>query len=196
MRAIITLMILWLPVSTGSALAAEPLEGDPAQRFGATERPAAAVSIGATQNGNPLMGGGGAPEVGIVLETPFGVRRRIRLDASRSGWTSSELQTTDTITLQTVRLSATRIDHWSDRTAVYAGLGVGVYHYGYERRPLRNPWRGGVHALAGFEVLNSAGTYGITFETRLNVAGGARQEPYIDYTMFKTEAAVGVKKRF
>jgi hypothetical protein len=196
MRAITMLVTLWLTMSPCLTFASEPLDGAAPQGAAAPERPAVGVSIGATGNGNPLMGGGSAPQVGFVLETPFGVDKRIRLDASRSSWTSSLEETTDRITLQTVSVSATRVDHWSDVTAVFAGLGVGGYHYAYQRRPLSSVWRGGVVAMVGFEVLNSARTSGFTFETRLHAASGARREPYLDTTMFKVEAVVGVKKRF
>jgi hypothetical protein len=196
MRTIITLVTVWLAMSPCSTFAAAPPDGGAPQGFAAPERAAAGVSIGATSNGNALMGGGGAPEVRFGVETPFRVARRIRFDASRSSWTSTSLHATDRITLRTFSLSIAKIDHWSDRTAVFAGLGVGAYRYGYERTPLEKPWRGGGYALAGFEVLNSAGTGGVTFEGRVHAASGARQDPYLDYTMFKVDAMVGVKRRF
>jgi hypothetical protein len=147
------------------------------------------------------MGGGAAPEFGFAIEVPFSPGRRIRLDASRATWLSKYggdgiPLITDTITMKTLSVSVARVQHWSDRAAGYAALGVGWYSHGYQQTPLESPWRRGVDFLMGLEVQNEGHTHAFTVEGRLNAARGPEQIPYLDYTVFKTALAVGAKMRF
>src|SRR4051812_9022612 len=197
MRIVLGLIVVCLLVVTGTVLAAEPDEDRPFA-FGVSERPAVGVTLGAASNGNALMGGGTGPEVGFTFETPFAMDRRIRFDATRTAWTAvydGVPPASDPLTLTTVRLSVTKVQHWSEGSAGYAGLGCGGYRYGYERAPIAHPWRGGVFGLAGFEVLDEGHSWAFTGEVRFHVANGPREGTYRDVAMFKGEVTVGVKKR-
>src|SRR4051812_14534016 len=188
MRIVLSLIVVCLLLVTGTALAAEPGEDRPFA-FGVSERPAVGVTLGASSNGNALMGGGTGPELGFTFEAPFAMDRRIRFDATRIAWTAVSdgvPPASDSLTLKTLRLSVTRVQHWSEGSAGYAGFGFGRYRYGYERAPI-HLWRGGVFGLAGFEVLNDTHSWAFTGEVRLHVASGPRQGIYRDVVMFKGE---------
>jgi hypothetical protein len=169
--------------------------------FAVSERPALGLNLGLASNGNKDNGGGGAPEVGIVFETPVRFGAFVRVDASRSAWTSHRdiaglVIPSDRITLTTARLSLVSVQHWSEGSAGYAGLGFGGYRYGYDRAPLTRPWRGGISGLAGFEARIGEGPYAFTGEVRMHVANGPVHQPFMDVAMFKGELTAGVKRRF
>lgn len=199
--AAVSVIVIWLSVATGAVMAAEnPGEDYPSPSI-VRDRPQASLFIGPTGIGNPLMGGGAAPEFGFAIEVPFSPGRRIRLDASRATWLSKYggdgiPLVTDTITMKTLSVSVARMQHWSDRAAGYAALGVAWYRYDYKQVPLDYPWRRGLDFLMGLEVLNEGHSRAFTIEGRLNTAGGPGQKPYLDLTVFKMALVAGAKMRF
>lgn len=80
--------------------------------------------------------------------------------------------------------------------AGYAGGGYGAYRYEYATRPLHNPWHGGMHLVAGWEVVSESQRYALDGEVRLHGIDGTGQPPVVSYVLFKLDAAVGMKVRF
>ena len=201
MRVAFSVVAIWLVLATNAVMAAEPPGEDYPLPTRVRDRPQASLFIGPTAIGNPLMGGGTAPEFGFAVEVPFSPGRRIRLDASRATWLSKYggdglPLITDTITMKTLSASVVRVQPWSDRAAGYAAFGVAWYRYDYRQAPLDYPWRRGIDFLMGLEILNEAHTRAFTVEGRLNAAGGPGQVPYVDYTVFKGALVAGAKMRF
>ena len=95
-----------------------------------------------------------------------------------------------------VRLSFVTMRHFAARTAGYAGAGYGVYHFDYNVAPLRKPWRGGLNALAGLEILSAKRWYAFNGEVRLHAINGAGQRPLPASVLLELDAAIGMKVRF
>ena len=140
-------------------------------------------------------------EFGFVFDTPVVFGYRLRADASRVGWRFESLNAPglppfETVTLKSIRLSVLKVQHMAPRVAGYAGGGYGVYRYEYERSPLHNPWRGGVHGVAGLEITSRDQRYAWVGEVRLHAINGTSQPPVLISTMLKLDAAIGMKVRF
>jgi len=200
MRAIITVTLACLAVVAGTAAAAESPEGHPFW-VPFSERPQASLFIGPAGIGNPLMGGGPAPEVTLSFETSFSPGRRIRFDAARATWLSKYggdgiPLITESITLKTLSVSVGRVAYFSEAAAGYMAFGVGMYRFGYHTTPLDHPWRRGVDVLMGLELLGESRKYAFTVEGRIDAAAGPDQMPYLDYTMVKASLGIGAKLRF
>src|SRR5207237_1475043 len=127
--------------------------------FAVSERPAAGVFIGPSSNGEQYHGDSGA-DIGFVFDTPIVFGYRLRADVSRVAWHFQNayypagLPVSDTVTTKSIRLSLVGMRHMGPRLAGYAGGGYGAYHFDYNVTPLRHPWRGGLHGLAGVEILS------------------------------------------
>jgi hypothetical protein len=80
--------------------------------------------------------------------------------------------------------------------AGYAGGGYGVYRYEYAHLPLHNPWRGGLHGVAGLESVSRSQRFAVDGEVRLHAINGTRQPPVFSVALFKLDAALGMKVRF
>lgn len=203
MRFIVCLVVACVLVVTSSVMAAEPPDSDPdvPRTFAVWERPAAGVFLAATGIGDPNSHDA-SPEIGFVFDTPvvFGVR--LRADASRTSWLFEErdgygdLGLRDAVGLDSVRLSLLRVRHPGSRTAVYVGGGYGGYRYSYAHAPLRGPWRGGLHGVAGLEVAGASQRHAFNVECRIHAIDGTGQPPVASVVLFKLDAAVGVKMRF
>ena len=102
----------------------------------------------------------------------------------------------ETVTLKSIRLSILRVRHMASRVAGYAGGGYGAYHYEHERTPLHDPWRGGLHGVAGLEITSRDQRYAWTGEARLHAINGTNQPPVRVSTLLKLDAAIGMKVRF
>ena len=166
--------------------------------FAVSERPAAGVFIGPAGNSEQYSGDSGA-DIGFLFDTPVVFGYRVRAEASRVVWRFDNLNyggVRDTITTRSVRLGLVGVRHMGPRTAGYAGGGYGVYHFDYEAKPLRKPWRGGLHGVAGLEVLSSGRRYAFDGELRLHAINGPRQRPLAGSTVLELDAAIGMKVRF
>ena len=140
-------------------------------------------------------------EFGFVFDTPVVFGFRLRADASRVGWSFDSadapgLPPFETVTLKSIRLSVLRVRHMASRVAGYAGGGYGAYRYEPERTPLHNPWRGGVHGVAGLEITSPDQRYAWIGEARLHAINGTSQPPVRVSTLLKLDAAIGMKVRF
>jgi hypothetical protein len=168
--------------------------------FAVHERPAAGVFLAASGNGDQNSRDSAA-DVGFVFDTPVVFGYRVRADASRVGWRFQDrddrggLQPSETVTLKSIRLGLLRVRHAGPRTAGYAGAGYGVYRYEYARTPLHNPWRGGLHGVAGLEFLDASRRCAFDAEVRVHGIQGTGQSPVVSYTLFKLDAAIGMKVR-
>jgi len=165
------------------------------------ERPAAGVFLGPAANADLNSGHTGA-EASFVFDTPAVFGSRLRADVSRVSWRFEDrdslggLRSSDVVTLKSIRLSALRVARAGPRAAGYAGGGYGVYRYGYASAPLRRPWRGGLHGLAGLEFITASQKYAIDAEVRLHAISGTGHPPVFSVLMFKLDAALGMKLRF
>jgi ADP-ribose pyrophosphatase YjhB (NUDIX family) len=134
--------------------------------FPVWERPAAGVFLGASGNGDANSRASGA-DVGFVFDTPVVFGYRVRADVSRVAWrfgardVTGVLKLNDTVTLKSIRLGVARVWQLSPRMAGYAGGGYGAYRYEYATTPLHNPWRGGTHLVAGWEVVSQSQRYAL-----------------------------------
>ena len=184
-------LLVLLPV----AAAAQP------RAFAVWERPAAGVFVGPSGSGDRNSDEASA-DVDFVFDTPVVFGYRLRADASRVSWRFvdrnylGEITASDDVTVKSVRLSLVGVRHASDHVAGAAGAGYGVYRYEYSQRPLRRPWRGGFHGVAGVEVLNDSQRIAIDGEVRLHAIDGTGQPPVFSTALFKLDAAIGVKVRF
>jgi len=168
--------------------------------FAVWERPAAGVTIGSSANGDHDSGDHG-PDFDFVFDTPVVFGYRLRADVSRVGWqfesrAAAGLPAFETVTLKSIRLGLLGVRHAGPRLAGYAGGGFGAYRYEFERTPLHHPWRGGVHGVAGLEITSQSQRYACIGEVRLHAINGVRQPPSLSYTLFKGDAAIGMKMRF
>ena len=171
------------------------------QAFAVSERPAAGVFIGPSGNSEQYSGDSGA-EVGLVFDTPIVFGYRLRADASRVVWHFQNAYypagtaVSDTVTMKSVRLSLVGMRHAGPRVAGYAGGGYGAYRFDYAVAPLRKPWRGGLHGLAGLEILSPRHRCAFDGEIRLHAINGARQRPLAASLLLELDAAIGMKVRF
>lgn len=169
--------------------------------FAVWERPAAGVFIGPSVNGDRNSGESGA-DIGFVFDTPVVFGHRIRADVSRVSWHFEErdyigvVQTSDIVTLKSIRLSVLSVAHTGPRMAGYAGGGYGVYRYEYAHLPLHNPWRAGFHGVAGLERVSPSQRFAVNGEVRLHAINGTGQPPVLSVAFFKLDAALGMKVRF
>jgi hypothetical protein len=169
--------------------------------FAVSERPAAGVFLGSSANGDHNSNDSSA-EIGFVFDAPVVFGYRVRADVSRVAWGFEErdylgsLRVRDTVTLKSLRLGLLRVRHLGPRIAGYTGGGYGAYRYEYERTPVHNPWRGGLHGVAGLEILSAGRSYGFDGEVRFHAIHGTGQPPVFSYALFKLDAAVGMKVRF
>lgn len=165
------------------------------------ERPAAGLFIGPSGNGDRNSGDGGA-DIDFVFDTPVVFGYRLRADASRVAWRFEDrdykgvLQIGDIVTLKSIRLGIVRVRHAGPGFAGYAGGGYGLYRYEYGRTPLHNPWRGGLHGVAGLELVKASQRLAVDGELRLHAINGTGQPPVFSVALFKLDAAIGVKMRF
>lgn len=169
--------------------------------FPVWERPAAGVFLGASGNGD-LNSRASAADVGFVFDTPVVFGYRARADVSRVAWRFGArdprgvLHFSDTVALTSIRLGLLRVWQLSPRMTGYAGGGYGAYHYDYRATPLHNAWRGGLHVLAGWEVVGASQRYALDGEIRLHGIDGTGQPPVFSDTLYKLDAALGMKVRF
>ena len=169
--------------------------------FQVWERPAAGLTLAASSNGDHNSRHAG-PEIGLVFDTPVVFGCRVRADASRVSWLFEErdyagaLRSSDTVTLESIRVGLHRVRYAGSRSVGYMGGGYGVYRYGYRHTPLHNPWRGGLHGEAGLEVLSRNQRRAFDVEVRLHAINGTGQPPVFSAVLFKLDAAVGMKLRF
>jgi hypothetical protein len=171
------------------------------QPFAVSERPAAGVFIGPASNSEQYSGDSGR-DIGFVFDAPVVFGRRVRADVSRVVWHFQNLYypaglpVSDTVTMKSIRLGLVGVRHAGPRVAGYAGGGYGVYHFDYAVAPLRKPWRGGLHGMAGMEILSAAHRLAFDGELRLHAINGARQRPLPASLLLQLEAAIGMKVRF
>ena len=201
MRILVTLVIVCLAVVTSTVMAAEPSDSDPPRAFAVWERPAAGIFVGVSGISDPNSREEGSPELGLVFDTPVVFGIRVRADASRTKWLfgGDPSRTTgprDIVTLESVRLSVLRVRQINSRTSRYAGGGYGGYRYSYATLPLRKPWRGGLHGLAGIEVTNFSQRWAFNGELRIHAVNGTNQPPVASLYLYKVDAALGLKLRF
>ena len=169
--------------------------------FAVWERPAAGLVVGASANGD-RNSRHSSPEIGVVFDTPVVFGYRVRADVSRVSWLFEDrdylgaLRVSDTVRLESIRVGVHKVQYAGARTAGYMGAGYGVYRYGYRHTPLHNPWRGGLHGVAGLEVLSADQRRAFDVEFRLHAINGTGQPPVFSVALFKLDAAVGVKLRF
>jgi hypothetical protein len=180
-------------VLPASALAQSP-------GFQVWERPAAGLMLGAAANADEGSGNRSA-DIDFVFDTPVVFGYRVRADASRVGWrygsrNTPGLPASETVTVKSIRVALLRVRHASPHTAAYAGGGYGVYRFEYARSPLHNPWRGGVHGVAGLEFLSQSQRYAFNAEVRLHAINGTLQPPVLMSTVLKLDGAIGMKVRF
>jgi hypothetical protein len=169
------------------------------QAFAVSERPAAGIFIGPASNSEQYSGDSGA-DVGFVFDTPVVFGYRLRADASRVRWHFQNAHITpdvsNTVTVKSLRLSLVGMRHLGARVAGYAGGGYGAYRFDYNVTPLRRPWRGGLHGVAGIEILSAKHRCAFDGELRLHAINGARQRPLAGSTLLELDAAIGMKVRF
>ena len=169
--------------------------------FAVWERPAAGLVVGASANGD-RNSRHSSPEIGVVFDTPVVFGYRVRADVSRVSWLFEDrdylgaVRLSDTVTLESIRVGVHKVQYAGARTAGYMGAGYGVYRYGYRHTPLHHPWRGGLHGVAGLEVLSADQRRAFDVEFRLHAINGTGQPPVFSVALFKLDAAVGVKLRF
>lgn len=168
--------------------------------FPAWERPAVGVFLGSSGNGDQNSGHSAA-EPGFVFDTPVVFGYRLRADASRVAWRFDDrdyrgnLRVVDTVTLRSIRLGVVGVRYASSRVVGYAGGGYGLYRYEYAHSPLHNPWRGGIHGVAGLESISPGQRYALDLEVRLHAINGTGQPPVVSTALFKLDAAIGLKVR-
>ena len=171
------------------------------QAFAVSERPAAGVFIGPSSNSEQYSGDAGA-DIGFVFDTPIVFGYRLRADASRVAWHFQNKSyppgrpVSNTVTMKSIHLSLVGMRHAGPRLAGYAGGGYGAYHFDDPVAPLRKPWRGGLHGLAGLEILSARHRYAFDGELRLHAINGARQDPFGASLLLELDAAIGMKVRF
>ena len=169
--------------------------------FQVWERPAAGLFLGPSANGDQNSPAAAA-DVGFVFDTPVVFGYRARADVSRVAWrfgtrdVGGGLKPNDTVTLKNIRLGVERVWSLAPRAAGYLGVGYGAYHYAYAATPLRNPWRGGMHVIAGWEKVSQGQRYALDGEIRLHGIDGTGQPPVFSDVLFKLDAALGMKVRF
>lgn len=169
--------------------------------FPVWERPAAGLFLGASSNGDQNSHHAGA-DIDFAFDTPVVFGTRLRADVSRVAWRFQErdfrgaLLLNEIVTLKSIRLGLVRVRYAGSRTAGYAGGGYGVYRYEYATLPLHNPWRGGVHAVAGLETISVSQRCAFDLEVRLHAINGTGQLPVFSVTLVKLDAAIGMKLRF
>ena len=169
--------------------------------FAVSECPAAGVFIGPSSNSEQYHGDSGR-DIGFVFDTPIVFGYRLRADVSRIVWHFQNAYypagsaVSDTVTKKSVRLSLVGLRHLGPRVAGYAGGGYGAYRFDYNVTPLRRPWRGGLHGIAGLEILSPAHRYAFDGELRLHAINGARQRPLPASLLLELDAAIGMKVRF
>ena len=202
MRIVAAFVVVGLPLAAASVRAAEgPGAAQPPRTFAVWERPAAGVFLGSALAGDPNSEDT-SPEIGLVFDTPVVFGLRIRADASRTTWLFEardgydRLTVRDAVTLESVRLSLLRVRHPGERTTGYAGLGYGGYRFSYRASPLRHPWRGGIHGVAGLEVTTPSQRYAVNGELRLHAINGTHHAPVASVVFCKLDAALGMKVRF
>ena len=192
MRTVLAIVVLALVPAAASA---QP------RAFAVWERPAAGVFLGPSGNGDRNSGAQGL-DIGFVFDTPVVFGHRIRADASRVSWHFEDrdylgvLKASDLVTLKSIRLSVLNVAHAGSRMAGYAGGGYGVYRYEYAHLPLHNPWRGGLHGVAGLERISRSQRFTVNGEVRLHAINGTGQTPVFSVALFKLDAALGMKVRF
>jgi hypothetical protein len=192
MRTIVGFLVV---VLVPAAASAQP------QAFSVWERPAAGVFIGPSSNGEQYSGDSGA-DLGFVFDTPIVFGYRVRADASRVVWRFHNRgrapgpPVSDTVTMKSIRLGLVRVRHAGPRASGYAGGGYGAYRFEYAITPLRKPWRGGMHGVAGLEVLSKGQRVAFDGELRLHAINGARQDPLGSSLLLELDAALGMKVRF
>jgi hypothetical protein len=169
--------------------------------FPVWERPALGVFFGPSVTGDHNSNDASA-EIGFVFDTPVVFGYRVRADASRVAWRFEDrdylgaLRVSDIVTLKSIRLGILRVRHAGPRTVGYAGGGFGVYRYEYATSRLDKPWRGGVHGVAGLEIMTQSQRYAFDGEVRLHEIRGPDQPPVFSYALVKLDAAIGMKVRF
>ena len=135
-----------------------------------------------------------------MFDTPVVFGYRLRADASRVRWHFQNAYITpgvsDTVSVKSLRLSVVDVRHLGPRVAGYAGGGYGAYRFDYNVAPLRRPWRGGLHGLAGLEILSAKQRCAFDGELTLHAINGARQRPLAGSVMLELDAAIGMKVRF
>jgi hypothetical protein len=169
--------------------------------FSVSERPAAGVFIGPSSQSEQYSGDSGR-DLGFVFDTPVVFGYRVRADVSQVVWRFHNheyppgLTVSDRVTMKSIRLGLVGVRHAGSRAATYAGGGYGVYRFDYAVAPLRKPWRGGVHGVAGLEILSPGRRFAFDGELRLHGINGARQAPLGGSFMLELDAAIGMKVRF
>src|SRR5436190_10053575 len=150
--------------------------------FAVWERPAAGLVVGASANGD-RNSRHSSPEIGVVFDIPVVFGYRVRADVSRVSWLFEDrdylgaLRLSDTVTLESIRVGVHKVQYAGARTAGYMGAGYGVYRYGYRHTPLHHPWRGGLHGVAGLEVLSADQRRALDVEFRLHAINGTGPPP-------------------
>jgi hypothetical protein len=169
------------------------------QAFGVSERPAAGVFIGPSSNGEQYNGDSGS-HAGFVFDTPIVFGYRLRADASRVRWHFQNAYltpgTANDVTVKSIQLALVSMRHFGPRVAGYAGGGYGAYRFGYNVTPLRRPWRGGLHGVAGLEILGAKHRCAFDGELRLHAINGVRQRPLAASLLLELDGAIGMKVRF
>lgn len=189
--AVIFLCLTLLPAAASAQTGAFPV----------WERPAAGVFIGPSGNGDQNSRASGM-DVGFVFDTPVVFGHRVRADVSRVSWGFAQrdaqgiLHPSDVVTLKSIRLSLLNVRHAGPRLAGYAGGGYGAYRYEYGHLPLHNPWRGGLHGIAGLENVSRNQRFAVNGEVRLHAINGTGQPPVVSVMFLKLDAALGMKVRF
>ena len=150
MRFVVSLVIVCLLAETAAVMAAESDDG-PGGSFAVSERPALGVFLGVTGNGDHNSGDGSS-ERAIAFDTPVDVGWRQRADAARTAWLfgvrnppAYQLVPNNVVTMKNINVSVLLVRHAGPRTAGYAGIGYGSYHYAYRYGAVSSPWRGGSH---------------------------------------------------
>jgi hypothetical protein len=201
MRILIALVVALLVAATTAAVAAEPPDdqsGPSSPAFAVWERPAIGVSIAATGTGDTPR----AADVDATIEAPVLFGWRLRGDASRTTLFFNRLPPgggayiREGVDLESFRLAIVGVDHLSEVVTGYAGAGYGAYRYRFAQSPLHNPWRGGAHALAGFEIGTASSPFAVDAEMRLHLANAPGQRPVGASMLLKLDIAAGVKWRF
>jgi hypothetical protein len=139
--------------------------------------------------------------VTMYADAPLMPGVRIRVEAGRAAWSLVEGEMPgarqDGVTLKNGSISALWISRHAVRHFIpYAGLGYGVYHYAARDESIRHPWKGGIQALAAFEVITPGERYAIDTEVRLRLIEGVQQVPVNGSAVATLDAHLGIKLRF